>query len=181
MPPKKNLENTVPEPVVIEPIPDVSDDDETGDELELLEKPVEKSKRGRKPHPKVQCYAPRTKPNVKKERTQAQIDAWNRCSEARLAKKAERDAQRAEAKKEIEQIRKNTEMTAKKAVQDKLVRKAIEVKKKQIRQEKALEEISCSEDELDDVRQYIAQRRQAKKAQPVQPPPPIPQPRIQFY
>lgn len=121
------------------------------------------------------------KPKIKKERTPAQVAAFKKAMEVRDANKAKRQ----EEKKALEEM-------AKKQLEEKIVRKAIAIKKKQIKQEKIVEPESESEEEQPPARPVQAQaykqdytpkvkpQAQAYKPRVVAPPPPAPQRKIVF-
>jgi hypothetical protein len=88
-----------------------------------------------------ECEAPPQKP--KRERTQKQIDAFNRCIETKKKKAAERAA---EAKRLAEYD--------KKALEEKVVKKAISIKKKQIKKQSALDEISDDDTPIEKVKEH---------------------------
>lgn len=124
------------------------------EENEPIEKPIKKAlkKAFENPAPKVilkkkivvkQPTPPESdeeeeiceKPKPRKERTQKQIEAFNRCIETKKKKAAERAA---EAKRLAEYD--------KKALEEKVIKKAISIKKKQIKKQSALDEISDDDD-----------------------------------
>jgi hypothetical protein len=82
-------------------------------------------------------------PKPKRERTQKQIDAFNRCIETKKKKAAERAA---EAKRLAEYD--------KKALEEKVVKKAISIKKKQIKKQSALDEISDDDTPIEKVKEH---------------------------
>jgi hypothetical protein len=97
--------------------------------------------------------APPQKP--KRERTQKQIDAFNRCIETKKKKAAERAA---EAKRLAEYD--------KKALEEKVVKKAISIKKKQIKKQSALDEISDDDTPIEKVKEHAKTIKPVAKPQP---------------
>jgi hypothetical protein len=92
----------------------------------------------------------------KRERTQKQIEAFNKCIETKKKKAAERAA---EAKRLAEYDRK--------ALEEKVVKKAISIKKKQIKKQSALDEISDDDTPIEKVKEV------AKTIKPVAPVKPV--------
>lgn len=82
-------------------------------------------------------------PKPKRERTQKQIDAFNRCIETKKKKAAER-AEHARQLAELE----------KKALEEKVVKKAISIKKKQIKKQSALDEISDDDTPIEKIKEH---------------------------
>jgi len=106
---------------------------------------------------------PEPKPvKVKKERTQKQIDAFNRC----IQKKKEKAKQRADEAKRLAEY-------DKKALEEKVVKKAISIKKKQIKKQSALDEISDDDTPIEKIKEV------AKKIAPA-PVKQIEKPKITF-
>jgi hypothetical protein len=89
----------------------------------------------------------------KRERTQKQIDAFNRCIEMKKEK----------AKQRAEEARRLAEYD-RKALEEKVVKKAISIKKKQIKKQSALDEISDDDTPIEKVKEI------AKKPAPVKQP-----------
>jgi len=87
------------------------------------------------------CEAPPPKP--KRERTQKQIDAFNKCIDTKKKKAAER----AEAARQLVELNK-------KALEEKVVKKAISIKKKQIKKQSALGEISDDDEPIEKVKEH---------------------------
>lgn len=82
-------------------------------------------------------------PKPKRERTQKQIDAFNRCIETKKKKAAER----AEAARQLAELEK-------KQLEEKVVKKAISIKKKQIKKQSALDEISDDDTPIEKVKEH---------------------------
>jgi hypothetical protein len=90
----------------------------------------------------------------KRERTQKQIDAFNKC----IQMKKEKALQRAnEAKRLMEYDRK--------ALEEKVVKKAISIKKKQIKKQSALDEISDDDTPIEKIKE-VAKTIKPKQTQP---------------
>jgi len=155
-----NLEEIEPEPVVeTEPEPVEEEEVLSEDEEIEIKKPVKKAvKQG--------VYKNYGEPRKeKKERTQAQKDSWARCLAARQAKRDERLKIKEEDAKDLQTykkqlVKKNTE---------KVLRKAVAIKKKAAVMDQVLDEISDDETPIEVVKEKIKQRRAAPR--------PAPQPR----
>jgi hypothetical protein len=133
------------------------DDNESEVDNEIQAVPMKKSK-GRPPVPKPDpVYKPR-EPAVKRERTEAQKEATRRMLEARDKKRAERPSVAA-VKQDLKALREQQieelKAQAVKEYQDSLVKKAISIKKKQIKKEKELEEISDDDTPIEDIRKIV--------------------------
>jgi hypothetical protein len=92
----------------------------------------------------------------KRERTQKQIDAFNRCIEIKKEKAKQRSD---EAKRLAEYDRK--------ALEEKVVKKAISIKKKQIKKQSALDEISDDDTPIEKIKEV------SKTIKPVAPVKPV--------
>jgi hypothetical protein len=131
-----------------------------------LQAPV---KRGRPPVQKPEpVYKPRTIAHVKKERTEAQKEATRRMIEARDKNRAERPSV-TKVKQDLKAIREQeiAELKAQavKDYQDSLVKKAISIKKKQIKKKAELDEISDDDTPIEDIKKIV--KRLPSKAAPV--------------
>ncbi len=104
---------------------------------------------------------------VKKPRTQKQLEAFERA-------KAIRDAN---AKKRKEEAERKAE-EERKLIEEKLVKKAISLKKKQIKKQAVLDSISDDETPLEEIKKAV--EKPAIAIKPSIPPPP-PKPIIKFY
>jgi hypothetical protein len=132
-------------------------------EQEKQEKPLQKLKikKGEKPVTEDAVHEPL--PKIKRERSQKQIETTQKMIEKRNAnllinkeKKALEDAQK---KKEIE---------------EKIVKKAVAIKKKEIKQKAILEEISDDDTPIEEIKK-IAKKIAVKKPEiELSPPPPKP-------
>jgi hypothetical protein len=135
-----------------------------------IQAPIEKRVRGRPPVPKpAPVYKPRTQPAVKKERTEAQKEATRKMLEARDKNRAARPSVTA-VKQDLKALREQQieelKAQAVKEYQDSLVKKAISIKKKQIKKQVELEEISDDETPIEDIRK-IVKKMPAKQSNPV--------------
>jgi polyribonucleotide nucleotidyltransferase len=118
-------------------------------------------KRGRPPVPKpapVYKTKEKTEVAVKKERTEAQKEATRKMLEARDKNRAERPSVtkvkqdlKAIRNQEIEQLK----AQAVKEYQDSLVKKAISIKKKQIRKTVELDEISDDDTPMENIKKIM--------------------------
>ena len=138
-----------------QPDPDLDESD--GETIEIIKKPPKPTPM-RKREPKVKDPdAP------KRERTPAQIAAWERCLAARKVKEAEKYALR---EKENAEIAKYKQSLAKKQTKQ-VVKKAVNVKKKYAMVDEVLDEISDGEDiPIEVVTQKIKERRARAQAKP---------------
>lgn len=120
--------------------------------------------------PQAPCDLPKKPKRVMNE---AQLEGMKKGREALAQKNAERKAQR-----EAE------EAERKRQLEDKVVSKAISIKKKQLKQEIALDEISDDDTPIEEIKQKVIAKKQLPpaKKQPVQhfpapdpvpPPPPV--------
>jgi lysyl-tRNA synthetase class I len=155
--PVGNLEEVEPEPVAeTEPEPVEEEEILSEDEEIEIKKPV---KRAVKQGVYKNYGEPRKE---KKERTQAQKDSWARCLAARKEKRDERLKIKEEDAKQLETykkqlVKKNTE---------KVLRKAVAIKKKAAVMDKVLDEISDDETPIEVVKEKIKQRRAQAKPKP---------------
>ena len=125
-------------------------------------------------------------PNApKKERTPAQIEAWNKALATRQVNRENRKTEKETEKERIARELNEKKLLAKKQVEYKIVKKAISIKKKAIKKEIILDEISDDETPMEEIKK-IVKRQQTKPQVRQQPPsqvnqPPIPQiPKIIF-
>jgi len=143
---------------------------EVTDDNEIQAVPVKKS-RGRPTLPIPEpVYKPREKPAVKKERTEAQKEATRKMLEARDKNRAARTSVKA-VKEDLKSLRQQQieelKSQAVKEYQDTLVKKAISIKKKQIKKEKELEEISDDDTPIEEIRKIVKQQPKNLPAKPV--------------
>lgn len=136
-----------------------------------IQAPLEKRGKGRPPAPKPEpVYKPRTQPAVKKERTEAQKEATRKMLEARDKKRAERPSVKA-VKEDLKALREQQieelKTQAVKEYQDSLVKKAISIKKKQIKKKKELDEISDDDTPIEEIRKITKQPVKNIPAKPV--------------
>lgn len=97
----------------------------------------------------------------KKPRTQKQIDAFNRCIEMRSKKRGERKEKRDE-----------TAVVKKVELEEKIVKKAISIKKKELKQQLALDAISDDDTPIEELK--VKKRVRIREPSPPPPPPPPP-------
>ncbi len=113
-----------------------------------------------------------TEPKPKRERTPAQIAAWEKCLANRTKNREDRKKVQDEDAKLLAEYKKQL---AKKA-ESKVVKKAVGIKKKAIVREQDLDEISEDETPIEVVKEIIKKRRQpAPKKQVEAQPEPEPQ------
>lgn len=108
-----------------------------------------------------------TEPKPKRERTPAQIAAWEKCLANRSKNREDRKKIQDEDAKLLAEYKKQL---AKKA-ESKVVKKAVGIKKKAIIREQDLDEISEDETPLETVKEIIKKRRQPAQKKPPQPEP----------
>lgn len=139
---KKAFENPAPKTVIKKkivvkiPTPPITEKSESESEEEEEEEP--------KP----------VKP--KRERTQKQIDAFNKC----IQMKKEKAQKRADEAKRLAEY-------DRKALEEKVVKKAISIKKKQIKKQSALDEISDDDTPIEKIKEV------AKTIKPIAPAKPV--------
>ena len=111
-------------------------------------------------------YKPRTQPAVKKERTEAQKEATRKMLAVRDANRASRTSIKA-VKEDLKVLRdqqiSELKQQAIKEYQDSLVKKAISIKKKEIKKKIELEEISDDDTPIEEIRK-ITKRLPAKQS-----------------
>ena len=146
--------------------PDVDLRSDTDDELQVIKTPLPVKKR-------IYNVKPKDPDAPKKERTPAQVEAWNK---ALATRQANRESRMTEKKRIAEDLKKKADM-AKKAVEDKIVKKAISIKKKQIKKEILLDEVSDDETPVEEIKKIVKDKRQQppRTIKVVEPPKP------QFY
>ena len=116
-------------------------------------------------------------PKPKKERTPAQIAAWERCLANRQKNREDRKKIQDEDTKLLAEYKKQLS----KKTETKIVKKAVGIKKKQIIREEEIDEISEDETPIEVVKEIIKKRRQpaVKKQLPAKPQPePEPEKRV---
>jgi hypothetical protein len=143
---------------------------EMTDDNEIQVVPVKKG-RGRPTLPVPDpVYKPREKPAVKKERTEAQKEATRKMLEARDKNRAERKSVKA-VKEDLKSLRQQQieelKAQAVKEYQDTLVKKAISIKKKQIKKKAELDEISDDDTPVEEIRKIVKQPAKNFPAKPV--------------
>ena len=92
----------------------------------------------------------------KRERTQKQIEAFNRC----IQMKKEKAKQRADEAKRLAEY-------DKKALEEKVVKKAISIKKKQIKKQLALDEISDDDTPIEKIKEVAKTIKHVAPVKPV--------------
>ena len=117
------------------------------DECIQIKKPVK-----RKVYKKIEGEEPKPK----RERTPAQIEAWERCLANRTKNREDRKKIQDEDAKLLAEYKKQLA----KKTESKIVKKAVGIKKKQIVREEELDEISEDETPIEVVEEIIRKRRQ---------------------
>ena len=113
-----------------------------------------------------------TEPKPKRERTPAQIAAWEKCLANRQKNREDRKKIQDEDAKLLAEYKKQLA----KKTETKIVKKAVGIKKKQIIREEEIDEISEDETPIEVVKEIIKKRRQpAQKKQVEAQPEPEPQ------
>jgi hypothetical protein len=140
------------------------------DECIQIKKPVKK-KVYKKKEP-----AEGEEPKPKREKTQAQKDAWAKCLASRTKNRQDRKVVQDEDAKLLAEYKKQLS----KKTETKIVKKAIGIKKKQIVREEEIDEISEDETPIEVVKEIIKKRRQPvpKKQLPAREPEPEPLKRV---
>ena len=116
-------------------------------------------------------------PKPKRERTEAQKQAWERC----LANRAKNREDRKKIQDEDAKLLAEYKKQLSKKTETKIVKKAVGIKKKQIIREEEIDEISEDETPIEVVKEIIKKRRQpaVKKQLPAKPQPePEPEKRV---
>ena len=109
-------------------------------------------------------------PNApKKERTPAQIQAWNKALETRQMNREGRKVVKETENERISREINEKKEQAKKSVEEKIVKKAVSIKKKQIKKEVILDEISDDDTPTETIKQIIRKQpsRSVKETVPV--------------
>jgi hypothetical protein len=108
-------------------------------------------------------------PKPKRERTEAQKQAWERCLANRQKNREDRKKIQDEDAKLLAEYKKQLS----KKTETKIVKKAVGIKKKQIIREEEIDEISEDETPIEVVKEIIKKRRQpaVKKQLPAKPQP----------
>jgi hypothetical protein len=139
---------------------EVQEEDEC---IQIVKKPVKK-KIYQKKEP-----VEGAEPKPKKERTEAQKKAWERCLANRQKNREDRKKIKDEDTKLLAEYKKQL---AKKS-ETKVVKKAVSIKKKAIMRDEDLDEISEDETPIEVVKQKIAQRRKPPVKKQLPPPEPV--------
>jgi hypothetical protein len=122
--------------------------EQTDDEIQVVKTPVVKKK--------IYNMKPKDPNAPKKERTPAQIEAWNKALASRQFNRESRKTEKEMIQEELNQKK----TIAKKAVEEKIVKKAISIKKKQIKKEVMLDEVSDDETPMEEIKKVIQVKRQ---------------------
>lgn len=139
---------------------DVEEEVQEEDEcIQIVKKPVKK---------KIYQKKEPVEPKPKKERTEAQKKAWERCLANRQKNREDRKKVQDDDAKLLAEYKKQLS----KKSETKVVKKAVSIKKKAIMRDEDLDEISEDETPIEVVKQKIAQRRQPVKKQ-FPPPEPV--------
>ena len=128
---------------------EVSNEDEpvSEDECIQIKKPVKRA---------VYKKKEPTEPKPKRDRTPAQIAAWEKCLANRTKAREERAKLKEEDAKRLAEYKKQLA----KKTETKIVKKAVGIKKKQIVREEEIDEISDDETPIEVVKEIIKKRRQ---------------------
>jgi hypothetical protein len=161
--PRKQKDLEILEELCTEPEPTPESVEESDGEMEI--KPQKK---------RIYNVKPKDPNAPKKERTPAQIEAWNKALATRQANRENRKTEKESEKERIARELYEKKLLAKKQVEDKIVRKAISIKKKAIKKEIILDEISDDETPMEEIKK-IVKRQQSKPSRQVNQPPIIQQ------
>jgi hypothetical protein len=128
---------------------EISNEDEpvSEDECIQIKKPVKRA---------VYKKKEPTEPKPKREKTEAQKKAWEKC----LANRAKAREERAKLKEEDAKLLAEYKKQLAKKTESKIVKKAVGIKKKQIIREEEIDEISEDETPIEVVKEIIKKRRQ---------------------
>lgn len=110
-------------------------------------------------------------PKPKRERTEAQKKAWERCLASRQKNREDRKKIQDEDAKLLQEYKKQLA----KKTETKIVKKAVNIKKKHIMREEEMDEISEDETPIEVVKEIIKKRRQPAPKKQL-PPKPQPEP-----
>jgi len=149
----------------------VEDEPVSEDECIQIKKPVKKKVYKKKEPVEGE------EPKPKRERTEAQKQAWERCLANRTKNREDRKKIQDEDAKLLAEYKKQLA----KKTETKIVKKAVGIKKKQIIREEEIDEISEDETPIEVVKEIIKKRRQpaVKKQLPAKPQPePEPEKRV---
>lgn len=112
---------------------------------------------------KVYNVKPKDPEKEKKPRTEAQINAWNKALQTRQEKRDLRAKENQDLKDEIDSLRsqainavKEKANESKQKIENSMVKKAIAIKKKQIKAEAMLDEISDDDTPMEDIKKMVA-------------------------
>ena len=130
---------------------DVEEQTEEDECIQIVKKPVKKA---------IYKKKEPVEPKPKKERTEAQKKAWERCLANRQKNREDRKKIQDEDDKLLTEYKKQLA----KKTENKIVKKAVGIKKKQIIREEELDEISEDETPIEVVKEIIKKRR--KPAEP---------------
>ena len=158
---------------------------ELSDDNEIQAVPIKRG-RGRPTLPVPEpVYKPREKPLVKRERTEAQKEATRKMLEVRDRNRANRTSVKA-VKEDLKVLRDQQiaelKQQAIKEYQDSLVKKAISIKKKEIKKKIELEEaVSDDDTPIEEIRKIVKQPAKTIRSNPVSAVPNVPiKPTITF-
>jgi hypothetical protein len=141
----------------------VEDEPVSEDECIQIKKPVKKKVYKKKEPVEGE------EPKPKRERTPAQIAAWERCLANRTKNRQDRKVVQDEDATLLAEYKKQLA----KKTESKIIKKAVGIKKKQIIREEELDDISEDETPIEVVKEIIKKRRQpaVKKQLPAKPQP----------
>ena len=141
----------------------VEDEPVSEDECIQIKKPVKKKVYKKKEPVEGE------EPKQKRERTPAQIAAWERCLANRTKNRQDRKVVQDEDATLLAEYKKQLA----KKTESKIIKKAVGIKKKQIIREEELDDISEDETPIEVVKEIIKKRRQpaVKKQLPAKPQP----------
>lgn len=146
--------------------------EQTDDEIQVVKTPVVPKTAvladGSNLKKKIYNMKPKDPNAPKKERTPAQIEAWNKALASRQFNRESRKSEKDIIKGELEQKK----IIAKKAVEEKIVKKAISIKKKQIKKEVMLDEVSDDETPMEEIKKVIQKRQNPPRSVNIETPKP---------
>lgn len=151
--------------------PLVEPDEESDDDIEV-KIPINPKKK------KVYNVKPKDPDAPKKPRTEKQIAAWALVVAKREENRNKRMNESANEKKLYDEHLEQVKLSTKQKMENKIVNKAISIKKKAIRKEQLLDDISDDETPIEEIKQMVTRQKRTK---PVSVPAVPVKPDIRFY
>lgn len=150
--------------------PLVEPDEESDDDIEV-KIPINPKKK------KVYNMKPKDPDAPKKPRTEKQIAAWTLVVAKREENRNKRMNESANEKKLYDEHLEQVKLSTKQKMENKIVNKAISIKKKAIRKEQLLDDISDDETPIEEIKQMVTRQKRTKPVANIIPV----KPEIRFY